>query len=601
MMTERQPRLPGIAVEVHAPQLDETLPRMDIAMFVGFAEKGMLHTPMVVEDADEFVRIFGNDLPLAWDADRGEVVFAYLGAAVRAFFRNGGRRCWVVRVPTPTAEMSLADVFLDVDLKTVGTEHLLAEADFIRYQSPTQRSLTGIHRALDSEEITLIAVPDAVHRGWHPITPPPPQLPIPSPPLQRPEWWHFLGCPLPADLPRVSEPEWGNFLACDLRIIAPPVLSASEVDPVTFTFTLQWDSSPPPAAARYLLEEATTPDFCDAIPLYSGPQTIQKLYGRTPGDYYYRVRVEVDDNSSDWSHGVVVRVSAMPAQELDSVQQYSDLALLAVQRALLRLCAARGEVFALLTLPEHYREAEAMSHTALLRAKLGEAPATEDVVPFGYGEAAVLSYGAVYHPWLVSRDEALANALRHTPPCGTVGGVFAHRALRRGAWIAPANEPLHGILALAPRIAESFRLPLQEARVNLLRQEPRGFLILDADTLSEDETLRPINVRRLLSLLRRLALRLGATYVFEPNDPPFRRAVKRGFEAMLEQMFVRGAFAGTTTAASYQVTVDDTINPPASVDQGRFVVELRVAPSLPMTFLTIRLVQTGERSLVAEG
>jgi hypothetical protein len=59
--------------------------------------------------------------------------------------------------------------------------------------------------------------------------------------------------------------------------------------------------------------------------------------------------------------------------------------------------------------------------------------------------------------------------------------------------------------------------------------------------------------------------------------------------------------AGTTTAASYQVTVDDTINPPASVDQGRFVVELRVAPSLPMTFLTIRLVQTGERSLVAEG
>jgi hypothetical protein len=601
MVTERQPRLPGVAVAVQAPQLDETLPRMDIALFVGFAASGPFHTPTVVEDLNEFTRIFGADLPLARDAGRGEVVYAYLGSAVRAFFRNGGRRCWIIRAPIPVGQMSLADVFLDADLKTVGTERLLAEADFIRYQSSAARSLTGVHRLLDVEEITLVAVPDAVHRSWRPTTPPPPQPPIPSPPLQRPAWWHFLGCPLPANLPRVSEPEWGNFLDCDVRVIAPPVLTASEADPVTCTFTLQWESSPPQMAGRYLLEEATTPDFREAIVLHSGPQTRRTLYGRAPGDYYYRVRVEVDSNFSDWSNGVVVRVSAIPPQELNSTQQYSNRALLAIHRALLRLCAARGDVFALLTLPEHYREQDAMSHAALLRAKLGEAPATEDVPPFGYGETVVLSYGAVYHPWLVSRDEAQTNALRRTPPCGAMSGVLAQRALRRGAWIAPANEPLQGVLALEPRIAQRHYLPLQEARMNLIRQEPRGFLVLDADTLSEDDALRPINVRRLLSLLRRLALRLGATYVFEPNDPPFRRAVKRGFEALLEQMFIRGAFAGATTATSYQVAVDDTINPPAGVEQGRFIVELRVAPSLPMTFLTIRLVQTGDRNLVTEG
>jgi phage tail sheath protein FI len=41
-------------------------------------------------------------------------------------------------------------------------------------------------------------------------------------------------------------------------------------------------------------------------------------------------------------------------------------------------------------------------------------------------------------------------------------------------------------------------------------------------------------------------------------------------------------------------------NSPASVDQGRFIVELQVAPSVPLRFLTIRLVSTGEDGLQIE-
>ena len=48
------------------------------------------------------------------------------------------------------------------------------------------------------------------------------------------------------------------------------------------------------------------------------------------------------------------------------------------------------------------------------------------------------------------------------------------------------------------------------------------------------------------------------------------------------------------------LVADASLNTPQSVDQGRFIVELRVAPSLPMTILTIRLVQTSERSLAME-
>jgi phage tail sheath protein FI len=127
-----------------------------------------------------------------------------------------------------------------------------------------------------------------------------------------------------------------------------------------------------------------------------------------------------------------------------------------------------------------------------------------------------------------------------------------------------------------------------------------GFLV-DADTLDNEGDFTLINVRRLMSILRRLALQLGVTYVFEPNDAAFRRAVKRGFEARLEQMFIRGAFAGDTPATSYQVVVEDPVNTPQSVEQGRFIVELKVAPSVPLRFLTVRLEQTGERGLVQEG
>ena len=94
----RSRRLPGFRFEVQAPPPADVLPRMDVAVFVGFAARGPLHRPVRVEDAAQFEMIFGDDAQLAWDEVRGEPVYAYLAPAVRAFFRNGGRRCWIIRV-----------------------------------------------------------------------------------------------------------------------------------------------------------------------------------------------------------------------------------------------------------------------------------------------------------------------------------------------------------------------------------------------------------------------------------------------------------------------------------------------------------------------
>src|ERR1700749_2841650 len=99
-------RLPGFRFETLSPPLTEWLPRMDVACFVGFAASGPIDVPVAVESVAHFSALCGADAPLAWDEARGEQSYAYLAPAVRSFFANGGRRCWVVRVAKRAARPS---------------------------------------------------------------------------------------------------------------------------------------------------------------------------------------------------------------------------------------------------------------------------------------------------------------------------------------------------------------------------------------------------------------------------------------------------------------------------------------------------------------
>jgi len=79
---------PGVTLEVSdAARVPPLVLRTDVAALVGVAERGPLDTPLPVESMRQFSSVYG-----------GFIEGGYLAYAARAFFENGGRRLWVVRV-----------------------------------------------------------------------------------------------------------------------------------------------------------------------------------------------------------------------------------------------------------------------------------------------------------------------------------------------------------------------------------------------------------------------------------------------------------------------------------------------------------------------
>jgi hypothetical protein len=467
--------------------------------------------------------------------------------------------------------------FLDPALRDEPVQTLLETAAFLRWQSQTPRRLRGIHALLEVEEVTLVCVPDAVQPGWQPTGSGPVASP-PEPDVGSP--------PEPASPPDAPEPPM-EFFECARHVPSTPVLTRLDAGE-SGSFRLGWsptDVSP----AAYELEESLDPGFATALTLYRGPDLSLSVPSRPQSStLYYRVRASAGGVVGEWSSPLVVRTAETARWFLRETLDYSAATLLEVQLALLRMCAARGDLLAVLALPEHYRERAAVAHVRALKAG-----------PAGPPDP-ILGYGALYHPWLHATDPARPAEVRRMPPDGAATGVVAGRALARGAWIAPANEPLPDVVELDPPLAPEAYQALQDAQLNVVRHEPGGFLWLAADTLSDDEEVRPIGVRRLLQLLRRTALLHGPDYAFEPNDDVLRRTIQRRFERLLSSMFSLGAFAGRTADESFRVETSSPPNTPQSVDAGRLIVELQVAPSRPLTFLTVRLVRTGAGRLQVE-
>jgi hypothetical protein len=508
--------------------------------------------------------------PLAGDSVPEERMQLWLPLADLAGFDEGLAPLPSTRTPLERDGLDRFDwpLFAEPALAPLPADVLADQAEALRLSGERPRPLHGLHALLGGspealgDEPTLLAIPDAVHAGWDRS-------------VLQPAWQWLPQQPQPPD-PEAGE----SFRDCDATPLPAPVFVQGGDPDATGQFTLAWTQVLP--GATYTLEEAADEGFATAGVIHEGPVTRFTVLGKRPGAVYYRVRAALGTRGSPWSQGVRINVGVLDY----ATRPWRDDTLLELHRLMLRCAAGRGDLLAVLALPPHYDMRDAAEHAERLRESVGD--------------DRTLSHGALYHPWMVIRR---VDTILRFPPDGAACGQLAESALRRGAWVAVAHKPLRDVVALTPPgMAPSVQQRQQslDAQVNLLRSAPIGFIFSSADTLTRDSAWRPVNVRRLMCLLRRLALRRGTAYVFEPNGPVLRRTVERGFTAVLDDLFRRGAFAGARPADGYRVEAGDEVNTPPRRDAGQFWVQLKVAPALPLSFLTVRLAREGERVLSRE-
>jgi uncharacterized protein len=76
--------------------------------------------------------------------------------------------------------------------------------------------------------------------------------------------------------------------------------------------------------------------------------------------------------------------------------------------------------------------------------------------------------------------------------------------------------------------------------------------------------------------------------------------VKRTISAFLIGLWRQGALFGATPEQAFYVKCDEETNPPESVDEGKLVVEVGVAPVKPAEFVIFRISQWQGGAAAAE-
>jgi phage tail sheath protein FI len=213
------------------------------------------------------------------------------------------------------------------------------------------------------------------------------------------------------------------------------------------------------------------------------------------------------------------------------------------------------------------------------------------------GNAFNTSYGALYYPWIQVSDPR-TGGVRLTPPSGAIAGTYSYTDVARGVHKAPAgiNEGyLNSAVGIERLVTKGEQGLLNPAGINLIRSfAASGITVWGARTLSADAQWKYVNVRRLLLFIEESIDKGTQWVVFEPNDPSLWAKVKRDVSAFLTVVWQSGALFGTTDKEAFFVKVDRENNPPESVDLGRLVIDVGVAPVKPAEFVIFRITQMAQ-------
>jgi phage tail sheath protein FI len=553
--------------------------RTDVAGFVGIAARGPLHTPCKVESWTQFKTAFGNPISQA-----------HLAYAVRGFFANGGRRCYVVRVADPVMARKASGYVMDPSDRAGIKPLLKLEA---KYEGVWAHDLQVTTVLTSTSRLFLtLSLPDGTQESW------------PNLSLETRDRRYALtvlndeasGSKLvtayePGDFPLPTKQRSDvDGVDADVAKMTGGSDGLTSLQPIH----LSGDGYGVPLNATWGLAALETVDevsivaMPDIMPVLDHPAYVPRP-----------IRIRCDQvnelgEAIDWSTVYPYSVDN-PSFAIDYPPYFDRDERLRLQRALVAHCEKLKDRVAILD------------------------PMPEDTTPEAlldtWRDEFSTSYAAIYFPYLQvpCGSKLEGGLLRTVPPSGHVAGVYARTDLRVGVHKPPANERLEDVNDLASGVAmdDTIHSTLNDEGINVIRQYPgRGIRIAGARTLARvsqdatlgsDPALRYVNVRRLLIMIEEAFDERMQQAVFEPHNVRLQRDLDRIARSYLDSLWYRGMLDGATRDDAYSVVCDETVNTPQTADLGQFICLIGIQPPWPAEFVIVRIGRTEAGSQIGEG
>jgi len=247
---------------------------------------------------------------------------------------------------------------------------------------------------------------------------------------------------------------------------------------------------------------------------------------------------------------------------------------------------------------------EAIVAAEHLRAMaLIDTPAIMDGVVFGTGDVVAAAQAwRTRFPGNSTHAALYAHQLREKkgdllPITPAVAGLIAKTDTNRGVWKAPAGLDVQLRQAATPSFTNAQQQTLNVEGINTVQRVPgRGDALWGSRTLGSSTTpeYKYISVRRTMDHLVH-SIRWGLqSIVSQPNAEPVWLASRRAVEAMLLNLFRRGAFPAAMPDDAFFVRCGfgETVTQ-SDIESGRMIIEFGVALQRPTEFVVERIVFEG--------
>ncbi|HEY0255237.1 MAG TPA: phage tail sheath subtilisin-like domain-containing protein [Kofleriaceae bacterium] len=205
---------------------------------------------------------------------------------------------------------------------------------------------------------------------------------------------------------------------------------------------------------------------------------------------------------------------------------------------------------------------------------------------------------ALYFPRIQYPNPFDDNRLGTFAPSGAVAGIIARTDATRGVWKAPAGleATVNAIQALSVDMTDAENGELNPLGINCLRNRPAiGPVVWGARTINGDDRLtsqwKYLPVRRLALFLEESLFRGTQWVVFEPNDEPLWSQIRTNITAFMQNLFLQGAFQGSSPDEAYFVKCDDETTTQQDIDSGIVNIVVGFAPLKPAEFVVLSLQQ----------